>query len=135
MLMRVFADTSFFIALLHAKDAHHVKALQCMDFVARPLLTSRWVMVETANYFSREERRPFGMRLFDLFDLPNEVELVAERPEDLTEGIAIFRSRGDKEWSLTDCISMALMQRIGLNDILTADRHFRQAGFNALLIH
>jgi len=39
----------------------------------------------------------------------------------------------DKEWGLTDCISFIVMGDPGLTDALTADEHFEQAGFRALL--
>lgn len=39
----------------------------------------------------------------------------------------------DKDWSLTDCIFFVVMRQLGLTDALTADRHFQQAGFKALL--
>ena len=35
-------------------------------------------------------------------------------------------------WSLTDCISFAVMTERGLADALTADHHFEQAGFRAV---
>jgi len=49
------------------------------------------------------------------------------------EGAALFGARLDKEWSLTDCISFVVMQRLAIIDALTADRHFIQAGFAALM--
>jgi len=48
-------------------------------------------------------------------------------------GCELYISRSDKEWSLTDCISFVVMRREELTDALTADRHFEQAGFSALL--
>ena len=45
----------------------------------------------------------------------------------------LYRHRKDKDWSLTDCISFAAMTDEGLTEALTADRHFEQAGFVALL--
>ena len=45
-----------------------------------------------------------------------------------------YRSRRDKEWSLTDCISFVVMEDEGLREALTGDRHFEQAGFVALLV-
>ena len=49
------------------------------------------------------------------------------------QGLALYAERPDKEWSLTDCISFVVMREHGLTEALTGDRHFEQAGFNALL--
>ena len=49
------------------------------------------------------------------------------------EGFDLYQRRLDKEWSLTDCISFVVMQREGITDALTGDKHFEQAGFTALL--
>ena len=46
---------------------------------------------------------------------------------------AVFR-RPDKAWSLTDCISFLVMEDNGLTEALTADEHFRQAGFRPVLL-
>lgn len=45
----------------------------------------------------------------------------------------LYEERTDKDWSLTDCISFVLMEQNGIQDALTADHHFEQAGFNVLL--
>jgi len=49
-------------------------------------------------------------------------------------GLALSTARPDKEWSLTDCTSFAVMTERKLTDALTADVHFVQAGFKALLL-
>ncbi len=45
----------------------------------------------------------------------------------------LFRDRSDKEWGLVDCVSFVVVRERGINDALTADEHFIQAGFRALL--
>jgi len=35
--------------------------------------------------------------------------------------------------AFTDCISISIMQERKIDDVLTSDRHFVQAGFHALL--
>jgi predicted nucleic acid-binding protein len=50
----------------------------------------------------------------------------------LLEGLEIYKNRSDKEYSLTDCISMHVMHREGLREVLTNDHHFTQEGFHIL---
>jgi predicted nucleic acid-binding protein len=50
----------------------------------------------------------------------------------LLEGLALYKDRPDKEYSLTDCISMQVMRREGLIEVLTNDHHFTQEGFHIL---
>ena len=52
----------------------------------------------------------------------------------LRRGLDLYSSRRDKDWGLTDCISFEVMREMGLADALTADRHFVQAGFRAMLL-
>ena len=48
-------------------------------------------------------------------------------------GLRLYAARLDKEWSLTDCISFAVMRERGIQEALTGDRHFEQAGFRLIL--
>ena len=45
------------------------------------------------------------------------------------EGWAHFQRHDDKRYSLTDCISFTVMERLGIDGAFTFDRHFTQAGF------
>ena len=49
-------------------------------------------------------------------------------------GYELFVQHSDKSWTLVDCISFVVMQERGITEALTADRHFVQAGFRALLL-
>jgi predicted nucleic acid-binding protein len=48
-------------------------------------------------------------------------------------GFELYQSRPDKEWGITDCISFVVMQERSIMEALTTDKHFEQAGFQALL--
>lgn len=48
------------------------------------------------------------------------------------EGLALYTARPDKAYSLTDCISMDVMRRERLTDVLTNDHHFTQEGFRIM---
>jgi len=47
--------------------------------------------------------------------------------------VKLYSERPDKEWGLTDCVSFVVMEAHGIRDALTADEHFEQAGFRALM--
>jgi hypothetical protein len=51
----------------------------------------------------------------------------------LDRGLDIYHQRADKQWTLTDCTSFVVMRERGLSEALTAEHHFEQAGFTALL--
>lgn len=55
-------------------------------------------------------------------------------PAQSKSSFELYRNRPDKEWGMTDYISFVIMQERGISDALTADDHFRQAGFRALLL-
>jgi uncharacterized protein len=45
----------------------------------------------------------------------------------------LYRARRDKDWSLTDCISIVVMADEQIHEALTGDHHFEQAAFSASL--
>ena len=49
------------------------------------------------------------------------------------DGLALYRARPDKGYSLVDCTSMETMRQEGITEVLTHDAHFTQEGFTILL--
>jgi uncharacterized protein len=62
------------------------------------------------------------------------VEVIQQNHETFLAGLELYRQRFDKEYSLTDCISMQTMKRLKIFEILTHDRHFTQEGFTILFL-
>jgi uncharacterized protein len=48
-------------------------------------------------------------------------------------GLALYEKYDDKEWGMTDCISITVMKENKLNVSFTTDNHFIQAGFEIVL--
>jgi predicted nucleic acid-binding protein len=63
---------------------------------------------------------------------PN-VSIVSQTSRQFQDALALYEGRSDKSWSHTDCSSFRIMVRDGITLALTHDRHFVQAGFQALL--
>jgi hypothetical protein len=130
----MFADTSFYLALLNGRDRHHQIAIELARRERRSNVTSEFVLLEVGNALCGV---PLGRdRFLALIERVRQLENVTIVPAThglFNEGLERYRQRGDKTWSLTDCTSFIIMEQRRIEDALTADRHFEQAGFNALL--
>ena len=128
-----FADTSFYQALLNPKDNWHDSAKQVSTVYRGKVVTSEYVLCELGALMSHGHLRQIFMELVKGLESAPLVEIIHSSHRYFEAGLALFVERPDKEWSLTDCISFALMREIGIADALTCDRHFEQAGFRAML--
>jgi len=129
----VFADSFYFFALENDQDPAHAKAVAFLQAYRGRLLTTGWVLTEVGDGFSHAANRPAFLLTIDALRAEPNVRIIACSDELLDAGIELFRQRPDKDWSLTDCISLVVMTREGVTEALTGDRHFEQAGFVALL--
>jgi predicted nucleic acid-binding protein len=133
----VLLDTSFVLALENRRDAYHERA----KMLDRQLLQDgclsvlHWgILFEIGDGYARIGRRSKGQALLDRL-WHEERYCVAPLTDSLVEqALELYQARPDKEWGLTDCLSFVLMKREGMTEALTADDHFRQAGFQALLL-
>ena len=127
-----FADSYFYIAVLDTEDQHHQRVRTATDGRDDFHVTTRWVLAEVADAFSAPAMRSLaGPFLKDLETDPG--TMIMEPSDELYQrGMTLWQQRPDKAWSLTDCISFAVMEARGLAEALTGDRHFAQAGFVAV---
>jgi uncharacterized protein len=128
----LFADTFYFLALLHEDDAH-AQALALSRTRSNPILTTVWVLTEVADALSAPNLRTNFLPLLEALRTDPACTIVPPTQELFDQGVEVYAGRADKEWSLTDCISFEVMRRYGVSEALTGDRHFEQAGFAALL--
>ncbi|HEY6346493.1 MAG TPA: hypothetical protein VIY49_33800 [Bryobacteraceae bacterium] len=61
------------------------------------------------------------------------IEVVAQSHELFLAGLTLYERRPDKEYSLTDCISMNVMRQRQIREVLPQGRHFVQEGFLRLM--
>ena len=133
-MKRLFADSFYFIALLNERDACHHRAAELSRESGSVIVTTRWVLAEVADALCAPAWRGQAGAFIE-FVLTAPVFLVHGTGDELfDQGMKLYRSRHDKGWSLTDCISFVVMAEMALAEALTGDRHFEQAGFKALLV-
>jgi len=127
------ADTSFFVAYLNRRDEHHTPAVQWMTASSERIVTSEWILAELANFLAEgPDRRLFGP-LVRALSAEDRVEIVPADHASFLDALSLYLRRPDKTWSFTDCASFRLMKSRKITEALTADHHFEQAGFKALL--
>lgn len=132
-MKRLFADTSYFIAMIAPNDVAHRQAQVWADTPVC-LVTTAWVMTELAAYLSAPPNRPLFNTLLASLRVHPAVSFIPATTEIFDRGAELYAARADKAWSLVDCMSFLVMRQEGLTDALTTDHHFTQAGFNALLV-
>jgi predicted nucleic acid-binding protein len=130
----VLADTSFYLALLNPQDAAHEAAKRIAKGFRRSVVVTEFVLLEVGNALSPAPvGRDLYLGLVDGLEGDPKVMIVPASTDRFHDGVALYRRRRDKRWSVTDCISFIIMDQMGLAEALTADRHFEQAGFTTLL--
>jgi predicted nucleic acid-binding protein len=133
----LFLDASYAIALASSTDQHHERAVELAQLIeaeSKRLVTSRAVVMEIGNALSKLRYRAAAVALLDAVERDPNVEIVPLSDTLYEQSMELYRQRQDKEWGLTDCVSFVVMRERAIADALTADDHFRQAGFRALLV-
>jgi predicted nucleic acid-binding protein len=129
----VFADTYYWLALINPRDGAHDDAATLAKSVTQRLVTTAWVLTEVGDAMCVPINRSTFVKLLEAIANDPETTIVPAQQRWFDQGAALFAARLDKKWSLTDCISFAVMNEMGLTDALTADSDFAQAGFRILM--
>lgn len=131
----IFADTVYFLALLNPEDQWHGAVRNLTQTLRNErVLTTAWVLLETANGLAQTPNRRTFKAFVGEMEKRRNLEIVSPTMDWFHRGLELYEARPDKEWSLTDCISFEVMRERQIRGALTADHHFRQAGFE-LLVH
>ena len=134
--MKVFADTSFWVAVLNPRDSLHTIAVDAWrSLTSAMIVTSEIVLIELLNGFSEKNAalRKAAVSAIEEMQRDDRVKIIPQTSHQFREALWRYRLITDKGWSATDCASFAVMESEQIQSALTYDRHFVQAGFRALL--
>jgi uncharacterized protein len=129
----VLADAYFYLALLNPRDIGHQRAREIEANFHGLIVTTHWILVEVADALSRPADRPKFEHLMAALKADPRVTIVPAGSDFFERGVQFYYSRHDKGWSLTDCLSFTAMEQRAMTEAFTADSHFEQAGFVALM--
>lgn len=122
----IFVDTGAFYALADIGDRNHGAARSVFEVrgTAGELVTSDYVFVESWCLIRARLGRGAAMQYWDAMQ-SGVVKTYGVTSSDLANARAIAASWPDQDFSLIDCTSFALMERLKLDEALAFDSHFR----------
>lgn len=122
----IFVDTGAFYATADRGDRNHRVAIAVFEArgMAGDLVTSDYVFVESWCLIRARLGREAAMKYWDAMQT-GVVMTYGVTSEDLANARTIASSWPDQDFSLIDCTSFALMERLRLDEALAFDSHFR----------
>jgi uncharacterized protein len=129
----VFLDAVGLVALWNRSDQWYAAATTAFDGIEaanRPCLTTPYVLTECGNTASR--RRFRENVVLARRSLEADSSLIWPTDQDWADAWAEYERGRPGDPGIVDCISFAVMRRLGLTEAFTNDQHFTAAGFTTL---
>jgi predicted nucleic acid-binding protein len=90
-------------------------------------------LIEIGDAMAEKRSRRAAIAAINALEEDENLKIIPNSKELYNRAFALYQSRPDKEWGMTDCISFVAMGDEGITEALTTDTHFQQAGFVALM--
>jgi predicted nucleic acid-binding protein len=131
--IKIFVDTLFIVALINKRDQYHQIALNLAEqYENCPLITTDAIFLKSGNKLSANYRNEV-VELIEQFLASDEIDVIRLTSELFDQSLRLYKKHQDKSWGLVDCFSFVVMKQHKVSQALTFDRHFIQAGFQALM--
>ena len=129
--MKVFVDTSYYLASMARYDRCYQKTLQPIHPEIR-LVTSSMVLNETVSLLQARGILATALHFLEATRSNPAIQIVYVDPGLLAVAWSLFHTWGGLGATVVDCTSFAIMRRLGIRKAFTFDQRFRTAGFEIL---
>ncbi|MFP3984471.1 MAG: type II toxin-antitoxin system VapC family toxin [Candidatus Bathyarchaeia archaeon] len=136
--MRLFIDTTAFVALEDEDDKEHEAALNYREKIRREgtsfraLYTSNYVLDEVFTLLRLKLTHQAAITFGENIKRSKILRTIRVTPKIENTAWNIFKKYSDKDFSFTDCTSFALMKQEAISTAFTFDKHFQQCGFQTV---
>lgn len=135
-MKKVFVDTHYWLAITNPRDPWSSKADDARASLGNVLLvTTDEVLIEFMNSLSKggNKLRQLAVNIVREIISDESIIIMQQSRDSFLCGLKEYESRLDKQYSMTDCISMSMMKEEKIEEALTNDHHFEQEGFRILI--
>jgi hypothetical protein len=122
-----FVDTGFLFALVSSKDEHHARVVEVFETFRNlklrdHLVTTNHVVAETT--LTRKIGHEKATRLGDQLYGEKIASIHWTTPDEEPAAFDYFKRHKDQAYSLVDCISFVVMEKLGIREALAVDSDF-----------
>ena len=133
-LRQVLVDASAFFAIFNTRDPKHELATSTLSQLTRErsqVLTTNFLVAETHALLLNRRGRDLAVQFLTVLQ-GGDPAIVRVTEDDEERAKAIIFQYDDKDFSYVDTTSFAVMERLGIDEGFSFDRHFRQYGWRML---
>lgn len=124
----IFLDTGFLFALVSKRDAHHERVIEVFrEFkdlrLAEQLVTTNHVIAETITLtlkVGHEQAVKLGDQLYG----EKLARIHWATPDEERAAFDYFKRHRDQTYSMVDCLSFIVMEKLGIREALAVDTDF-----------
>jgi len=128
----IFIDTSAFKAIVDHNDDFHHQAVSIWEKLSKSqklLITSNYILDETFTLLRARCHLNYALRFKEILaDSAPVLKIVRVTIDDENKAWNWFKNNWTN-LSFTDCVSFAMIKRLGITEVVSFDYHFKRAGF------
>jgi predicted nucleic acid-binding protein len=131
MLRSVFVNTDGWLALYNPEDPNHAAALSVWeDLRHQPvrLVTTDYVLDEVFTALKMRGSLEAAQAFHELVVNSSVVRLFMVDSVIFDRAWRVFADNEHPQWTFTDCVNFAVIQYLGINEVLTFDQEFSAPG-------
>jgi len=133
--MKIFVDTSGWVALFNRKDKCYLEAVKLWNALSKEkayIYTTNYIIDETITLIRRRAGFQISVKTGDSLFESRTIKKIT-----ITQAIEkstwkIYKKFSDKEFSFTDCTSFVVMEENKIDAAFALDKNFVQYGFKVL---
>jgi predicted nucleic acid-binding protein len=131
----IFLDTGFLFAYVSEKDQDHERVNEVLEAhrgerLADLLVTTNHVVAETITLVAKRGHRDPGIRHDHAVEVGGQLlagvfgQVHHASAEEEREAFAYFERHRDKSYSIVDCLSFVIMEKMGIREAWAVDEDF-----------